>query len=944
MDFAEFGPLKILSQQTPTQPKKDETEMNSDEGCVVKLDVSNEVLGLSVLPAPPDLPPQDDLNGMLPLGSGMLLNSHKDSGFSSRVSEVGEETNRSAAAQSLLDQKLARRLVRISECQNEEECKCSPLAVVKVLVKISLVLAFLYAFICLLDLLDNAFRLLGGKTAGSVFQDSELLKNPITGLMIGVLATVILQSSSISSSIVITMVGSKILDLRPAIPIIMGANIGTTVMNTLVSLAHYMHRREFRRAFSGAVVHDVFNWLTVLILLPLEHLTGYLYHLTGLIIDSLNMENVKANKQDLLKKLTKPLTSQIVTVDKKVITGIGQGQEEFKNKSLLKVYCFYDKVTSYQLVNESTVDNETGLPNWTMVNTSFVTKVPVEKCDSLFSKMAWSDTTTGIVLLITSILLLSLCLYSLVKLLNSLLGGQIARALHKTINSDFPRPFGWLTGYAAIVVGAGLTIVVQSSSVFTSALTPLVGVGCLRLERMYPLTLGSNIGTTFTGILAALTSSSSTMHIALQLAFCHLFFNITGILIFYPIPKMRRIIIDTAKYLGRTTAYYRWFAIAYLVCMFILFPGFFFVLSLAGKLVFIMVLCVILALITFVAIVSFMQRSKALHGVLPVCLRNWKFLPKFMRSFEPLDAALRSLGKPLSKCCCCCEQKCSCLASPSEADLGCMDLDSDSEDDMQISYLSSVVSSKINLQLSASCQRGPPKPHRIFSPAKGDPSSQYRKNSVGKKSPSVRRIAYHDADKLFSKCPSLASPSEEDLGCMDLDTDTEDTVQKSHLSSVASSKANLQLSSSCQRGPPEPHGIFDPTGHSSSSQYKKNSVDKESPCVRRVTNKDAGKLFSKCSCLASPSEEDLGCIDLDTDSEDNVQISHFSSFVSSKMNLQLSSSCQQGPPEPDSVFDPAGDNSSSQCQKNSVGTNSPSVRRVTYKDAPQEKVNNSEQQ
>ena len=56
----------------------------------------------------------------------------------------------------------------------------------------------------------------------------------------------------------------------------MGANIGTTVTNTLVSLAHSMDPREFRRAFSGATVHDVFNWLTVLILLPVEHFTGQL--------------------------------------------------------------------------------------------------------------------------------------------------------------------------------------------------------------------------------------------------------------------------------------------------------------------------------------------------------------------------------------------------------------------------------------------------------------------------------------------------------------------------------------------------------------------------------------------------------------------------------------------------------------------------------------------
>lgn len=118
---------------------------------------------------------------------------------------------------------------------------------------------------------------------------------------------------------------------------------------------------------------------------------------------------------------------------------------------------------------------------------------------SLFSLIGWCDLSSGILLFVFSLISLSLCLYTMVKLLHSLLGGQIAKVARRTINSDFPRPFHWLTGYAALTVGAGMTILVQSSSVFTSALTPLVGIGCLKLERMYPLTLGSNIGTTFTG-------------------------------------------------------------------------------------------------------------------------------------------------------------------------------------------------------------------------------------------------------------------------------------------------------------------------------------------------------------------------------------------------------------------------------------------------------------
>ncbi len=65
-----------------------------------------------------------------------------------------------------------------------------------------------------------------------------------------------------------------VLEVRPAIPIVMGANIGTSVTNTIVSMAQSGDRREFRRAFAGATVHDMFNWLTVLVLLPIEWATG----------------------------------------------------------------------------------------------------------------------------------------------------------------------------------------------------------------------------------------------------------------------------------------------------------------------------------------------------------------------------------------------------------------------------------------------------------------------------------------------------------------------------------------------------------------------------------------------------------------------------------------------------------------------------------------------
>ena len=160
------------------------------------------------------------------------------------------------------------------------------------------------------------------------------------------------------------------------------------------------------------------------------------------------------------------------------------------------------------------------------------------------------------------------------------------------------RGLGWLTGYLAMVVGAGLTVLVQSSSVFTSTLTPLAGTGLVTLDRVYPLTLGSNIGmvidglllyshclliagTTTTSLLAALASSGHQRE-AVQIALVHLMFNITGILIFYPVPLLR-LPVAMARRLGEVTARYRWFSLAYLLFMFFIFPAIIFGLSIAGN-------------------------------------------------------------------------------------------------------------------------------------------------------------------------------------------------------------------------------------------------------------------------------------------------------------------------------------------------------------------------
>lgn len=266
---------------------------------------------------------------------------------------------------------------------------------------------------------------------------------------------------------------------------------------------------------------------------------------------------------------------------------------------------------------------------------------------ALFSLVDWSDAAIGGILLLISLVSLTLCLVGVVKLLQSMLKGKVAGAIKKIVNANFPGYLAWLTGYIAMAVGAGLTILVQSSSIFTSTLTPLVGIGMVSLERMYPLTLGSNIGTTGTGVLAALAASDDRLRPGLQIALCHLMFNISGILLWYPIPLCRNVPISLAKALGNTTAEYRWFAIFYIVLCFFLLPGIVLALSLAGWYVLLGVaLPVVLALLVIITINVLQNRRPQ---SLPKVLRTWDWLPECLRSFRPLD---RLFGKCFfCKCC-----------------------------------------------------------------------------------------------------------------------------------------------------------------------------------------------------------------------------------------------------------------------------------------------------
>jgi len=161
-------------------------------------------------------------------------------------------------------------------------------------------------------------------------------------------------------------------------------------------------------------------------------------------------------------------------------------------------------------------------------------------------------------------------------------------------------------------------------------------LGILSVERVYPLTLGSNIGTTTTALLASLavTGTAATFRASVQIALCHLFFNLTGILLFYPIPFMR-LPIPMCKFLGDTTAKYRWFAILYMILMFVVLPGVFMGLSFAGTIPVIVVAAIVVILFVFICGVNLLRSKKP--SLLPSFLLSWKWLPVWLRSLEPYD-------------------------------------------------------------------------------------------------------------------------------------------------------------------------------------------------------------------------------------------------------------------------------------------------------------------
>jgi sodium-dependent phosphate cotransporter len=186
-----------------------------------------------------------------------------------------------------------------------------------------LLMGCLYFFLFGLTLLGDSAQVMAGCRAGELFNNES---NPLSSLMTGILATVLMQSSGTTTGVIVSLVEAKVLDIEHGIYLVMGANIGTSVTSTVVSLAHIRNTEQLERAFAAGTLHDMFNFMTVAILFPLEIATGYLKAVTGALVDGAET-NRKDPWEGPVKKYVSPLSRRLIISNKKLIQGVANGAE-----------------------------------------------------------------------------------------------------------------------------------------------------------------------------------------------------------------------------------------------------------------------------------------------------------------------------------------------------------------------------------------------------------------------------------------------------------------------------------------------------------------------------------------------------------------------------------------------------------------------------------------
>lgn len=348
-----------------------------------------------------------------------------------------------------------------------------------------------YLLIFSIEVIGDGFKLAAKDSAEQLF---NFAKNPIVGLMIGILATTMIQSSSTTTSIVVSLVAAG-MPVSIAVPIIMGANIGTTITNTLASLGSAGEKEPFRRAFAAATVHDFFNLIAVAIFLPLEMMTGILRRTAGWFAGAFSgAAGADTDSADFLDVIIGKPAGILV---KKGLGGV--------------------------------------LPN---------------------------DMWTGVIASIIGVVGILLVVRFIGIILGQLMVGKAKNLLHNSIGR------GPVTGMGS---GALVTVLAQSSSVTTSLMVPLAAAGTIKTRAIYPYTLGANVGTTCTALLASMAVTDNREQ-ALQIAFVHLLFNVFAILVIYVLPFLRQVPLRGAETLANRAVQNKMYVVGWVVGVYILLP------------------------------------------------------------------------------------------------------------------------------------------------------------------------------------------------------------------------------------------------------------------------------------------------------------------------------------------------------------------------------------
>ncbi len=353
------------------------------------------------------------------------------------------------------------------------------------------VILLVYLLLGAVGFIAAGFKMAAGDQAREMF---EFARNPFSGLVIGTVATAIIQSSSTVTSIIVGLVAGG-MPVSIAIPMIMGANIGTSLTNTIVSLGHIRAGAEFRRAFAAATIHDFFNLLSVVIFLPLEMAFRPLEKLSewssALVMGAGRME---ASDTDIMDAAIGPLVD---------------------------------------------------------AGTRLVTTLAVPP-------------VAGVVLAVSGIVMILLVITGLSQLLRRIMVGRALRWLHASMGR------GPVSG---ILFGTGITVLVQSSSTTTSLVVPLAATGHFSLRQIYPFTLGANIGTCITALLAATAVTEGDTRLGMEIAMVHFWYNVIGVVVIYGLPFLRDLPIRCAEWLAEISTRNKWCAVGYIASVFFILPS-----------------------------------------------------------------------------------------------------------------------------------------------------------------------------------------------------------------------------------------------------------------------------------------------------------------------------------------------------------------------------------